>query len=231
MTRFDQDAAPLAPGMTRTRTEYRAKTARDLGPSFCWALAFAVPPGVVAGVVATWRHGFAWAGGAFFLAFLVLGAFVVFPGGAKVVHVVETVANVDLDGDKRIGPPPEVILHADVEHADGKVRPARARVPLAQVRAWRRFCQRVRDGDCNFSGRAAQRHEVDLKVFDAVFADWFSLDPNLTKIIPSSVGPQKTPKLNQAGEEAVAIFASTPLPQLMADLEGYTGAVSQQSGS
>ena len=227
------EAAPvtLAPGMTRTAKRYRPKRAGDLGVYLWWAVGCGVGLGVTVGALSGMvRLGLVVGGIAFLAAFLASAARVVFTDDIDVVEMMETVTRLDLDGDGRIGAPPVVQWTQALQAGETEHR-AMVELPVAQVRAWRLFCQRVRDGKCRFSGNAAEEHGVERAAFERVLADWASLDARRALVYASSIGPQKTPRLTPRGEQVVAGYASTPLPQLREALGEWLGQTdSRQSG-
>jgi hypothetical protein len=228
--KLDQTTEALAPGTTRTREEYRPRSVSDLGTPLVWsAVAGAAVGGFVALLGEPARAAALVGIGVFGSAFLATSVQVI-AAGIKVPAAWEETIRLDLDGDGVVGTPEEVVWTADIGE-NRRSHIARARIPVAQARAWRRFCQDVRDGACNFSGNAAEQRGVERGTFDALLGEWVSLDTDLALVSPSSVGPRQTPRLTERGKAAVTAFATTPLPQLRAQLEAVAGSDRQQIDS
>jgi len=161
--RFDQDAAPLAPGMERTRTEYRAKSARDLTPAFWVALAVGALVGVSVGLASGWRLALSAAPVAFLVVFIALGLYIVLPGGVNATHVVEVVTRLDLDGDGVVGaPPPREYVPVRLDVTEG----TRHRLLNLEItREMGTFASRLLVDSVTFSEAGAGECGVDVLAF------------------------------------------------------------------
>lgn len=207
--------AELQPGESRVREEYRPKRLADLGVPFAWSAIFGAACAGIAHVAG--GNALGWFCGMFALSFLLIALPEVLAGGSNVVTLLEEMTRLDLNGDGQIGTI-AVDLMADVKTARGGTRKTKATIPLAQVRAWRAFCQDVTAERCRFSGTAYEEHGGDRAVFDQIVQSWASGDPVLALVDPLSVGERKTPKLAPLGEKTIAIHAGTPLDDLLSSL-------------
>ncbi len=115
---------------------------------------------------------------------------------------------------------PEIDLNAMIKNGQNETR-TRVRMPVGTVRHWRSFCIAYTQGDCRFSGNAAEGFGVDRALFDRVVDKWASPDPQMALIDPESVGARKTLEPTDKGKGMIAVFASTPLAELEALLEQY----------
>jgi hypothetical protein len=201
----------LQPGEKRESTRYRPKTIHDLLPALLTSGVLGVCSGVLARSVDVGVSVF---GGTF----LVLSVPVVWVDGANVKAMVERLTRIDIDGDGKIGNE-DININTTIQE-NGGTKHNTIRIPLGMARAWRNFCQAVTQGDCNFSGTAAEDKGVDPVVFKRIVEAWTNNDPELTLIDPKTVGPRKTMRLVPRGESVVADHCGLPLPQLAEVLEG-----------
>ena len=145
----------------------------------------------------------------------------------KLLRIAETWIGTDLDGDGRVGQEPTINLNAVLQEGQTS-HLARTRMPLSQVKNWRAFCYAYTNGDCEFSARAAKSFHVE-DVYTQVLGDWTSPDNKLALIETDSIGERLTPEPTPRGKAMIAIYGNTPLQDLGAMLQRYTGAGRQQT--
>ena len=209
-------ADDLEPGERKRKEKFRQKTVGDLLVPFAFSVIVGAGTAGIANGLGANEQGAILAGSITLLvSFVSTGLRIVFTDGASVLELAETVTRVDLNGDNIIGSPREVMhrYHVTVQLRKGThiIYTDLGIVSEAQALAWHEFCKAVVRGERQFTGNEAEDAGVDRGWFgDVLVPQWAKRDTNLQLIDPDTVGPKKTMRLTEKGEETIKAFARIP---------------------